>query len=81
MSPSKAQANKVERTPTTNDIFLFKSPATWTGKSRHTTKIYEQWQGPLKKSRLNNLVEVGQWVMTLIYKASKLALYILQYKL
>jgi len=27
MSPSKAQANEVERTPTTNDIVLFRSPA------------------------------------------------------
>jgi len=28
MSPSKAQANEVVRTPTTNDIVLFLSPAT-----------------------------------------------------
>jgi len=43
MSPSKAQANEVERTPTTNDIVLFRSPATWTRKGRQGTKIYEQW--------------------------------------
>jgi len=30
MSPSKARANEVERTPTTNEIVLFRSPATWT---------------------------------------------------
>jgi len=28
MRPSKARANEVERTPTTNDIVLFRSPAT-----------------------------------------------------
>jgi len=28
MSPSKTQANEVVRTPTTNDIVVFKSPAT-----------------------------------------------------
>jgi len=42
MSLIKAQANEVMRTPTTNDIVLFRSPATWTRKTRHGTKIYEQ---------------------------------------
>jgi len=41
MSPSKARANEVERTPTTYDIVSFWSPATWTRKARHGTKIYE----------------------------------------
>jgi len=27
MSPSKGRANEVERTPTTNDIVLYRSPA------------------------------------------------------
>jgi len=44
MSPCKSRANEVVRTPTTNDIVLFRSPATWTRKARHGTKIYEQWQ-------------------------------------
>jgi len=35
MIPSKARANEVERTPTTNDIVLFMSSATWTRKARH----------------------------------------------
>jgi len=33
MSPTKAQARKVERTLTTNDIVLFMSPATCTRKA------------------------------------------------
>jgi len=41
MSQSKLQANKVERTPTTNDTVWFRSPATWTWKARHGTKLYE----------------------------------------
>jgi len=41
MSPSKARANEVERTPA-NEIVLFRSHATWTRKARHGTKIYEQ---------------------------------------
>jgi len=39
MSPSKARANEVVRTPIANDIVLFRSPATWTWKARHGTKI------------------------------------------
>jgi len=42
MSPSKERANEVERTPTINDIVLFRSHATWTRKARHGMKIYEQ---------------------------------------
>jgi len=42
MRQSKARANEVERTATTNDIVLFRSPATWTRKARHGTKMYEQ---------------------------------------
>jgi len=63
MSPSKARANEVVRTPTTNDIVLFRSLATWTRKARHRTKIYEQWHGPMKRARVNNLVEwdSGWW--------------------
>jgi len=30
-----ARVNEVERTPATNDIVLFRSPATWTRKVRH----------------------------------------------
>jgi len=41
MSLSKARANKVERTPFTNDIVLFRSRATLTRKVRRGTKIYE----------------------------------------
>jgi len=55
MSPSKAQANEVKRTPTTNDVVLFRSPATWTWKAGHETKIYEQWQDTKKRARINNL--------------------------
>jgi len=50
MSPNKARANKGGRTPTTNDVMLFRSPTTWTRKAGHGTKIYEQWQGPKVKS-------------------------------
>jgi len=55
MNPSKARANEVGRTPTTNDIVLFRSPARWTRKARHGTKIYEQWQGPKKRARFSKL--------------------------
>jgi len=63
MTLSKARANEVERTPTTNDIALFRSPATWTGKARHGTKIYEQWhwRGPNKRARVYNLVKWDRW--------------------
>jgi len=63
MSPNKARANEVVGTPTTNDIVLFRSPATWTRTTRHGTKIYEQWQGPKKRVRVNNLVnwDHGWW--------------------
>jgi len=57
MSPSKARANEVVRAPTTNNIVLFRSPSTWTRKARHRTKIHEQWQGPKKRGRVNNLVK------------------------
>jgi len=52
MSRSKARANEVDRTPAANHIVLFKSPATWPRKVRHATKIYEQWQGPKKRSEV-----------------------------
>jgi len=40
MRPSKARAEEVERTsPPSNDIVLFRSPAAWTRKARHGTKI------------------------------------------
>jgi len=39
--PSKARANKVERTLATNDSFWFRSPATWMRKARRGTKILE----------------------------------------
>jgi len=61
MSPGKAQANEVERTPITNDIVLFKSPATWTRKARYGKKIYEYF--PKKRAQVNNLVkwDRGWW--------------------
>jgi len=68
MNPSKARANEVERMPTTNDIALFRSPATWTWKARNDTKMYEQWQGTRKEPG------AGPWVVAQICKASKLAL-------
>jgi len=59
MNPSKAPANEVERMPTTNDIFWFRSPAaTWTRIARHGTQIHKQWQGPMKRDRVNHL---SQW--------------------
>jgi len=57
MSPSKARANEVVRTPTTNDIVLFRSSATWTWKAGHETKIYEQLQGTKNRAQVNNLVK------------------------
>jgi len=57
MNPNKARANEVVRTPATNDIVLFRSPVTGTRRARHGTKIYEQWQGPRKRARVNNLVK------------------------
>jgi len=56
MSPSKARANEVEKTLATNDIVLFRSPATWTRKARHGTKVFELRQGPKKWARVNTLV-------------------------
>jgi len=44
--PSKARENVFEGTPTTNDIFWFRSPAKWMRKTRHETKI----QGDTKKT-------------------------------
>jgi len=52
MSPSKARANEVEKMLASNDIVLFTLPATWLWKARHGTKIYEQWQDPIKKPEL-----------------------------
>jgi len=51
------------RTRTTNDIVLFRLPATRLGKARHGTEIYEQWQGPNNRARVNNLVkwDCGWW--------------------
>jgi len=51
------------RTSTTNDIVLSRSPATWTWKARHGTKIYEQWQGPNNIFLVNNLLkwDRGWW--------------------
>jgi len=62
MNPSKARANEVVGTPTTNDIVLLRSSATWP-EARHGTKIYEQWQGPKKRAQVNNLVkwDRGWW--------------------
>jgi len=57
MSPSKARAKTVEKTPTTNDIVSFRSPATWTREARCGTKIYEQWQSAKERARVNNLVK------------------------
>jgi len=61
MSPSKARANEVERRPTTKEIVLFKSPATWTRETRHGTQIYEQWQltRPKEERPSYQLSEVG----------------------
>jgi len=63
MTPSQARANEVVRTLITNDIVIFRSPATSTRKARHGTKINEQWQGPKKRARVNNLVkwDRGWW--------------------
>jgi len=55
MSPSKGRVNEVGRTPATNDIVSFRSPATWTWKAGYETKIHEQWQGTKKRARVNNL--------------------------
>jgi len=43
MTPSKARMNEVKRTPTTNDIFWFRSSAAWIQKASHGTKLYDQW--------------------------------------
>jgi len=45
-------ANEVVRTSATNDIVLFRSPATWTREDRHGKKIYEQWQSQRKEPEL-----------------------------
>jgi len=74
MNPSKMRANEVERTPTTNDIILFRSPATWTWKARHETKIYEQWHAQRKQPELTTWRSwTGPWLVAQICKASKLA--------
>jgi len=45
MDEPEQSASEVERTPTTSEVVLFRSssPATWTRKVRHGTKIYEKW--------------------------------------
>jgi len=74
ISPSKARANEVERTPSTNHIVLFRPPATWTRKARHGTQIYEQWQGPKKRTRVNSLVKWDcRWWHKYTKQESKLA--------
>jgi len=65
------------RTPTTNDIVLFRSPATWTRKARHGNKVYEQWQSPKKSARVNNL---AKWARGWWHKHTKQAR-ILRYKI
>jgi len=67
MRPSKAKAKKVERTPTANDIVLFRSPATWTRKAwnEHILTVTR----PKEKSPSYQLSEVGSWVVAQIYKA------------
>jgi len=52
VSPSKARANEVVRTPTANDIVLFRSPATWTEKARLGTKIYDSDKAQRKETEL-----------------------------
>jgi len=47
--------------PAMNDIVLFRSPATWTRKARHRTKIYEQWQGPKERARVNLVKRDRGW--------------------
>jgi len=42
MSRRNVRVNKLVRTLTSNDIVLFRSPATWTRKARHGRNIYEQ---------------------------------------
>jgi len=74
MSPSKARANEVEEMLATNNIVLFRSPATWTRKTRHGTKIYEQWPGPKKRARVNKLLKWDRECLEQIYKTSNIAL-------
>ena len=38
-----------------------RSPATWTRKARHGTKIDEHWQGPIKRARINNRNQWNGW--------------------
>jgi len=52
MSPSKERANEVERTATSNDIVLFRSPATWTRKVRHGTKNMNSGKAQRKEPEL-----------------------------
>jgi len=60
MSQRKALVNEVKRTLATNDILI---QVTWTRKARHGTKIHEQWKGPQKRARVNNVVkwDSGWW--------------------
>ena len=45
-------------------IALFRLPATWARKARHGMKLYEHWQGPKERARVNNLVKCGPGVVT-----------------
>jgi len=60
MSPSKARESVFERTPITNDIVLFRSPAIGTRKVRYGMKIYIQ---PKKRALVNKVVkwDRGWW--------------------
>ena len=53
MSLSKARANEVGRTPTTNDILLIQVTCNMNAKAKHKTKIYEHQQGPMKGAHFN----------------------------
>jgi len=52
MTPSKARANEVKRTSSTNNVVLFSSGHLQLQKARHGTNIYEQWQGLMKNEKI-----------------------------
>jgi len=60
MNPSKARAKRCgENAYYERYCFIQVTcrAATRTRKARHGTKIYEQWNGPKKRVRVNNLVK------------------------
>jgi len=72
---SKARANVFERTPATNDIFWFRSPTTWTLKTRQERKYVNSDKARWKELESTTLISEVDGGTNMCCKASKLTFY------